>query len=47
MRLAAAVVGVLVLVAGMAGGMGLIGVFFIPAAVALAVAAVKMGREQP
>ena len=46
-RLAAAVVGVVVLVAGMAGGIGLIGVFFIPAAVVLAVAAVKLWREQP
>ena len=46
-RLAAAVVGVVVLVAGMAGGIGLVGVFFIPAAVVLAVAAVKLWREQP
>ena len=46
-RLAAAVVGVAVLVAGMAGGIGLVGVFFIPAAVVLAVAVVKLWRERP
>ena len=45
--LAAAVAGVVILVAGMAGGIGLVGVFFIPAAVVLAVAAVKLWREQP
>jgi hypothetical protein len=46
-RLAAAVVGVVALVAGMAGGIGRIGVFFVPAAVVLAVAAVKLWRERP
>ncbi len=46
-RLAAAVVGVVVLVAGMAGGIGRIGVFFVPAAVVLAVGAVKLWRERP
>ena len=45
--LAAAVAGVVILVAGMAGGIGLVGAFFIPAAVVLAVAAVKLWREQP
>jgi hypothetical protein len=45
-RLAGAVAGVVVLVAGMAGGIGRIGVFFIPAAVVLAVAAVKLWRER-
>jgi hypothetical protein len=45
-RLAAAVAGVVVLVAGMAGGTGRIGVFFVPAAVVLAVAAVKLWRER-
>ena len=36
-----------VLVAGMAAGAGLVGVFFFPAAVMLAVAAVKVWRERP
>jgi hypothetical protein len=45
-RLAAAVAGVVVLVAGMAGGVGRVGVFFVPAAVVLAVAAVKLWRER-
>jgi hypothetical protein len=39
-------VGVVVLVAGMAGGIGRIGAFFVPAAVVLAVAAVKLWRER-
>ena len=42
----AAVIGVLVLVAGIAGGIGHIGLFFVPALVVLAVGAVKLWREQ-
>jgi len=45
-RLAAAV-GVLVLVAGIAGGIVHTGLFFVPALVALAVGGVKLWREQP
>jgi hypothetical protein len=45
-RLAAAA-GVLVLVAGIAGGIGLTGVFFVPALVVLAVGGFKLWREQP
>jgi hypothetical protein len=33
--------------AALPGGIGLIGVFFVPAAVVLAVAAVKLRRERP
>jgi hypothetical protein len=43
----AAVAGALVLVAGIAGGIGLTGVFFVPALVVLAIASVKLWREQP
>jgi hypothetical protein len=43
----AGVIGVLVLVAGIAGGIVHIGVFFVPALVALAVGTVKLWREQP
>jgi hypothetical protein len=46
LSLLAAVVGVLVLVAGIAGGILHIGAFFVPALVVLAVAAVKLWREQ-
>ena len=42
----AAVAGVLVLVAGIAGGIVNIGLFFVPALVVLAVGAVKLWREQ-
>jgi hypothetical protein len=42
----AAVAGVLVLIAGIAGGILHIGLFFVPALVVLAVAAVKLWREQ-
>jgi hypothetical protein len=42
----AAVAGVLVLVAGIAGGIVHIGLFFVPALVVLAVGAVKLWREQ-
>ena len=42
----AGVVGVLVLVAGIAGGIVHIGVLFVPALVALAVGTVKLWREQ-
>ena len=42
----AAVIGVLVLVAGIAGGIVHIGLFFVPALVVLAVGAVKLWREQ-
>jgi hypothetical protein len=45
-RLAAAV-GVLILVAGIAGGILHTGLFFVPALVALAVGGVKLWREQP
>ena len=45
-RLAAAV-GVLILVAGIAGGILHTGPFFVPALVALAVGGVKLWREQP
>jgi hypothetical protein len=45
-NLLAAVAGVLVLVAGIAGGIVHIGAFFIPALVVLAVGAVKLWREQ-
>jgi hypothetical protein len=43
----AAVVGVLVLVAGVAGGIVHIGLFFVPALVVLAVGTVKLWRERP
>ena len=43
----AAVIGVLVLVAGIAGGILHTGLFFAPALVALAVGTVKLWREQP
>ena len=43
----AGVVGVLVLVAGIAGGILHIGLFFVPALVALAVGTAKLWREQP
>ena len=42
----AAVVGVLILVAGIAGGILHIGLFFVPALVVLAVGTVKLWREQ-
>jgi hypothetical protein len=42
----AAVIGVLILVAGVAGGIVHIGLFFVPALVVLAVGAVKLWREQ-
>ena len=42
----AGVAGVLVLVAGIAGGIVHIGLFFVPALVALAVGTVKLWREQ-
>ena len=45
-RLAAAA-GVLVLVAGIAGGIAHTGLFFVPALVALAVSTVKLWRERP
>jgi hypothetical protein len=43
----AGVVGVLVLVVGIAGGIVHIGLFFVPALVALAVGTVKLWREHP
>ena len=43
----AAVVGVLVLIAGIAGGILHIGLFFVPALVVLAVGTVKLWSEQP
>jgi len=43
----AGVVGVLVLVAGIAGGIVHIGLFFVPALIALAVGTVKLWREHP
>jgi hypothetical protein len=43
----AGVVGVLVLVAGIAGGIVHIGLFFVPALVVLAVGTVKLWRERP
>jgi len=43
----AAVVGVLVLVAGTAGGILHIGLFFVPALVVLVIGGVKLWREQP
>ena len=43
----AGVVGVLVLVAGIAGGIVRIGLFFVPALVVLAVGTVKLWRERP
>src|SRR6516165_1013874 len=46
-NLLAAVAGVLVLVAGIAGGILHIGLFFVPALVVLAVGTVKLWREQP
>jgi hypothetical protein len=45
-RLAAAA-GVLILVAGIAGGILHTGLFFVPALVALAVGGVKLWRERP
>ena len=46
-NLLVAVIGVVVLVAGVAGGILHTGLFFVPALVALAVGAVKLWREQP
>ena len=46
-RLAGALLGLVVLVAGMAGGIGRAVLFFVPALVVLAVAAVKLWRERP
>jgi hypothetical protein len=43
----AAVAGVLVLIAGMAGGIGRTGLFFIPALAVLAVGGARLWREQP
>jgi hypothetical protein len=43
----AGVIGVLVLLAGIAGGILHIGLFFVPALVALAVGTVKLWREHP
>ena len=43
----AAVIGVVVLAAGITGGILHTGLFFVPALVALAVGAVKLWREQP
>jgi hypothetical protein len=43
----AAVAGILVLVAGIAGGIVHTGLFFLPALAALAVGAVKLWRERP
>jgi hypothetical protein len=43
----AALIGVLVLVAGMAGGIVHIGAFFVPALVVLAVGTIKLWRERP
>jgi hypothetical protein len=43
----AGVVGVLVLIAGIAGGILHIGLFFVPALVVLAVGTVKLWSEQP
>jgi hypothetical protein len=45
-RLAAAA-GVLILVAGIAGGILHTGLFFVPALVALSVGGVKLWRERP
>jgi hypothetical protein len=45
-NLLAGVVGVLVLLVGIAGGIVRIGVFFVPALVVLAVGTVKLWREQ-
>ena len=45
--LLAGVAGVLVLVAGIAGGIVHIGLFFVPALVVLAVGTVKLWREHP
>jgi hypothetical protein len=41
-----AVIGVLVLVAGIAGGIVHIGLFFVPALVVLAIGGIKLWREQ-
>ena len=46
LNLFAAVAGVVVLIAGIAGGILHIGLFFVPALVVLAVGAVKLWREQ-
>jgi hypothetical protein len=46
LNLLAAVAGVAVMVAGIAGGVLHIGLFFVPALVVLAVGAVKLWREQ-
>jgi hypothetical protein len=46
LNLLAAVAGVLVMIAGIAGGILHIGLFFVPALVVLAVGAVKLWREQ-
>jgi len=40
------VIGVLVLIAGIVGGIVHVGLFFVPALVVLAVGAVKLWREQ-
>lgn len=45
-NLVAAVIGVVVLVAGIAGGIVHFGLFFVPALVVLAVGAVQLWREQ-
>jgi len=45
-NLLAAVIGVLVLIAGIVGGIVHVGLFFVPALVVLAVGAVKLWREQ-
>jgi hypothetical protein len=47
LNLLATVAGVLVLIAGIAGEIVHIGLFFVPALVVLAVGAVKLWREQP
>jgi hypothetical protein len=44
---AAAAAGVVVLIAGIVGSIGHMGLFFVPALVALAVGGVKLWREQP
>jgi SNF family Na+-dependent transporter len=46
-NLLAAVIGVVVLVAGIAGGILHIGALFVPALVVLAMGAVRLWREQP
>ena len=46
LNLVAAVAGILVLIAGIAGGILHVGLFFVPALVVLVVGAVKLWREQ-